>query len=176
MEYFLIKQDRRYTRTPSIENFNRIAYRWEFTMEKCRKIEDMNMTTASSPERLDYLDILDTQVFLVSKEAKKMFTLYDPTLRYKMFIMLNKKIPGGETGEYYAPIFRQVDCVAPESEFNLDKSHIKKLVLFQRKISHIPVFRVGKIKAEATIVRLDLAERLMRRNLRGFLLEKVEVC
>lgn len=176
MQYFLLKQNREYSRTPSIQNFNSSGFmRKDFTPHNCQKIEDINMVMSPSKEPLEYLDVLDTQVFLVGKEVKKVFSLYDPSIRFKMFIMMNKLIEGGQTGEYYAPILRQIECVAPTSEFNRDTSHIKKLVLFENKISHLPIFRVGGIKAEATIVRLDVAESLIRREFQGLKFEKVEV-
>lgn len=175
MDYFILRQDRRYNYTPTIENLNQVAYRWDFTMKNCHKIEDVNLVSASSPTHLNYIDLLDRQIFLISKEMKKLFLLYEPTLRFKMFILLNKKVNGGETGEYYAPIFREVDCVSPASEFNLDKSVIKKLVLFEQKIQHLSIFRIGSIKAEAIIVRLDVVESLLRRNMSGLQFTKVEV-
>lgn len=175
MDYFILRQDRRYTRTPTIEQLNKVAFRWDFTMKNCNKIEDVNMMEASSAEHLNYIDLLDRQVFLISKEMKKLFLLYEPTLQFKMFILLNKKVNGGETGEYYAPICREVDCVSPASEFNLDKSVIKNLVLFEQKIQHLSIFRVGSIKAEAIIVRLDVVESMLRRNMHGLQLTKVGV-
>lgn len=176
MNYFILSQDRRYTRRlPTIEKFNQLAMRNDFTRENSKKIEDINVVQASSPEPLDYIDLMDHQVFIVSKEVKKIFLMYEPSIYFKMFCMLNNKVNDGQTGEYYAPIFREIDCVSPKSEFNLDKSHIKKLVLFKRKISHFPIFRISKIKKETIIVRLDVAESLLRRKLRGLNFEPVEV-
>lgn len=176
MQYFLLKQNRDYSQTPSIENFHGRGFmRKNFTPSGCKKIEDINMVMSPSKEALQYLDVLDTQVFLVSKEVKKVFSLYDPSMRFKMFIMMNNLIAGGQTGEYYAPIFREVECASPSSEFNLDKSYIKKLALIESKVSHLPIFRVGGIRAEATIVRLDVAESLMRRKFLGLKFEKVGV-
>lgn len=175
MDYFLLRQDQRYRQVPSMENFYDLARRKDFTIHNCHKIKDINLARASSPDSLDYIDILDRHVYLVSKEVKKVFLLYDPSLQFKMFCLLNQRVEGGEAGEYYAPIFPEVDCVSPKSEFNLDKSHIKRLVLFKRKIAHFPLFRVANINKESMIVRLDVLESLLRRKLRGLLFSPVEV-
>lgn len=176
MEYFRLSQDRRYSSNiPNIQNFLKIGMRLDFTMKNHHKIKAVNTVIASAPEPLDYIDILDMQVFLVGKELKKVFLLYDPSMQFKMFCLLNQKVKEGETGEYYAPIFREIDCVSPKSTHNRDKSHFEKMVLFERKISHFPIFRVGNVKMEAVIVRLDVMESLMRRKLRGMKFEQVEV-
>lgn len=175
MNYFLLSQDRDYKRTPQIKNFISIALRKDFTPENCKRIKDINIVDASSDAPLTYIDLLDTQAFLVSAAVKKVLMMYDPALRFKMFCLLNKSVQGGENGEYYAPIFRRIDCLSPNSKCNLDKSHIEKMVLFKHKIGCAPFFCVDRIQKEAVIVRLDAAESLLRRNLRGLKFEKVEV-
>lgn len=176
MEYFRLSQDRRYIhRIPHIQNFNKIGMRKDFTVREHRKINSVNTVIASSPEPLDYIDVLDTQVFLVGKEIKKVFLLYDPSMVFKMFCLVNQAVSNGAAGEYYAPIFREADCVSPKSRFNRDKSHFEKLALFRRKIAHFPIFRVANINTEVVIVRLDVAESLLRRKLRGMKFERIEV-
>lgn len=176
MQYFLLKQDRSYNETPTIQRFNSSGFfRKNFTPRYCDKIKDINMVMSPSDLPIEYLDILDMQVLLVSKEVKQLFSLYDSALRFKMFVMLNNLRRSEQAVEYYAPILREIECVAPTSEFNLDTSYIKRLVLFENKIRHLPIFRVGGILAEAMIVRLDVAESLLRRGFWGLDLAKVEV-
>lgn len=175
MKYFLLSQDRDYKRIPQIKNFNAIAMRKDFTPENCKRIKDINVVDVSSADPINYIDLLDMQAYLVSAKIKKVLMMYDASLRFKMFCLLNKAVNGGENGEYYAPIFRRIDCMSPSSKCNLDKSHIEKMVLYKDKISHAPFFCVDRIKKEAVVVRLDVGESLLRRELRGLKFEKIEV-
>lgn len=177
MEYYHLLQDRRYNTNciPHIQKFNAIGMRKDFTTKNCYKIKDVNTAIVSSPNPLAYIDLIDEQVFFISNEMKSVFLFYEPSLQFKRFCLRNQKANRGESRDYYAPIFREIDCLSPRSKYNLDKSHFDHMVIFKRKISHCPIFCVGRINAEAVIVRLDVVESLLRRKLRGLKFYPVEV-
>lgn len=173
MDYFILSQDKRYLRTPFFQDFNGLIWRKNLTTSGSQKIPDVNSLFANSEQEQDLIDILDGQLFLVSNIVKQVFLLYETSIRFKMFCVLNQL--RNEVGEYYAPIFRDVDCISDESQFNLDKSFIKKLVLKKEMLKNYAIFRVAGLRCDIIIIRLDVAESLLRRKIRGMKLQRVEV-
>lgn len=68
-----------------------------------------------------------------------------------------------------------MEALSPRSEFNADRSVIKKLVLQSDKVVKKRIFRVRESEKPLIIVRLDVAESIMRRDLVGVSLKKVAV-
>ena len=73
MEYFWLKQDKRYVDVPHIHRFAGTYRRSDFTVEHAYKIADRNVVFVNSEHRLDYTDVIDRQIFLVSEDVKSVF-------------------------------------------------------------------------------------------------------
>lgn len=171
MDYFILTQDKRYRRVPTLHGLNQPVMHRDLKPGSAYKIADVGVYFSNSEYPQDYIDIMDHQLFMVSRDMKKVFQMYDPSMRFKLFCVLNRKT--NEMGEYYAPIFREIDCVSENSQFNLDKSFIKHLVLHRSMIGEQSIFRVSGLRKETVIIRLDVAESLLRRKLRGISLNRV---
>lgn len=173
MEYFRICQDSRYLHTPVFSNPEEIIHkRKAVSIENVDQIQDVNVLFADGPHSLDFLDILDRQFFLVSMEVKKVFAMYEPSMIFKNVCILNNERE--EYGQYALPLFRELECVADGSEISLDRSFIKKLRI--REMDGLDsIFKVAGLMTDAVIIRLDVAESLLRRGIRRFTLERVQV-
>lgn len=117
MDYFLLKQDKRYSNTPQIiDLFNNINTR-DLNLLRADNIEDNNCIYVKSSDNIDYLDILDTQIFLISKELKKILEKYNRNIIFKMLILIDYEKK--EQNVYYIPIFEEIEALSEKSEFNL---------------------------------------------------------
>ena len=110
MEYFRIRQDSRYLHAPVFSNPEEVIQRRKsISIENADQIQDVSVLFADGPHRLDFLDILDKQFFLVSMEVKKVFAMYEPSMIFKNVCILNNEMD--EYGQYALPLFRELDCV-----------------------------------------------------------------
>ncbi len=172
MEYFRIRQDQRYPRPPVITNItDMVPGRRGVSRENAESIPDVNVLFANAPYPLDFLDVLDSQLFLVSPEVKKVFRIYEPGMVFKEVCILNNK--SEEHRLYALPLFLKMDCLAEGSIVCPDRSQVKRLCL--RKDPEAPsIFKIAGLMTDIVMLRLDVAENLLRRGIRRFVLEAVE--
>lgn len=174
MDYFRIRQDRRYVHPPVITNLNDIIQRRaQLSEEEAQEIADINVAFARPEETLDFVDVLDSQLFLVGEQVREVFQIYEPSLGYKAVCILNNLT--GDYRNYYAPVFRTVDCYSEKSEANRNRSVIEKLVLRESEIRDFGVFKVKNVETDLVVIRLDVVESLLRRGVRQFQLERVQL-
>lgn len=173
MEYFRIKQDKRYCHAPVITNIRDITQRrLDISIRNAKRIADVNVAFSNLTDKVDFLDILDTQLFLISHGVKTVFFMYEPAIMLKHVCILNNETD--EYGRYFLPLFPEVDCISESSLLTPDKSQVKKLIL-KKPPKQYSVFKASGILTDIVIVRVDVAESLLRRGIRKFVLEPLEV-
>ncbi len=157
MEYFWIRQDSRYLHIPMIQGFYQNMRRQDFTIDRAHRIPDRNIAFCDTDQEWDCIDILDRQGFLVSEMVRHVFLMYEERINYKFFCCLNNRT--GEYINYYAPIIPQLDCLAEKRTVKLEKG----------KIGDSGIFRVKNTEKEMVVIRLDVAESLLRRRVKGII-------
>ncbi|MBY6915843.1 hypothetical protein FDB42_16145 [Clostridium botulinum] len=173
MDYFLLKQDERYTNTPRLKDmFHKINTR-NIDRLNAHKIDDVIIFQVTAEERCEYLDVLDKQLFLISEKMMKIICKYDTDIVFKILPLIDSKRHTQEN--YYLPIFEDIEALDEKSEFNLNRTIVKKIVLNKKKIEGKKIFRIKESEKTLTVVRLDVAESLLRRKPRGISLERLEV-
>lgn len=174
MNFFWIRQDKRYLHTPVITNLQDIVQRRkDVLIEKEKEIADVNVAFAGSQRVMDFVDILDTQLFLVSERVKEVLKMYEPSLLFKTVCILDNT--SGGYGNYHLPVFPKIDCLSKESVITLDKSQVKKLVLKYESVKHQSMFQVAGLQTDVTVIRLDVIESLLRREIENFQFEQIEM-
>ncbi|MBU2703400.1 hypothetical protein Ga0466249_004545 [Sporomusaceae bacterium BoRhaA] len=173
MEYFRLRQDKDYLNAPIILDVIKQIQRRYVTPEDADKIAEITVFKLANHDKLDSLDLLDRQLFLLSRLLKDTVKLYVPKLVCKKVLLLNsaKKVQL----LYYLPIFPGVDCISDQSIMTPDKSVVKKLVLKRAEIPKQAVFKVRHSHETIIIARLDAAESMMRRRFRGIKMHRVEL-
>ena len=106
MEYFLLKQDRRYTDVPRITNFFQIIDTQNITPLKADRIEDNISFFIKSSKDTVYLDILDVQTFLVSEITKRIMEKYNRNIIFKRTALIDRN--NQKQKIYYIPIFEEI--------------------------------------------------------------------
>lgn len=171
MEYFWLRQEHGYLHTPVIKGFHENLRRKDFTVEAALKIPERSIVYCDSEEKQDFIDILDGQLFLVSKAVRHVFQMYEKSITYKFFCFLNNIT--GEYANYYAPIIPAIDCLAENSFVRKDDVKIKIKIKI-KAIGTASIFRVENKEKDMVVVRLDAAESFLRRNLQGIELIRLE--
>ena len=76
---------------------------------------------------------------------------------------------------YFIPIFDELECLHEDSEFNMDRSKIKKIVLSRKAIGESSIFRIADYEKPYVIGNLDIVESILRRNCVGLQLTELEI-
>ena len=173
MDYFLLKQDERYTNTPRlVDIFNKMDVR-NINLLNAHKIEDIIVFKVNTTDRSEFLDILDNQLFLICKHMKEIIQKYDKGILFKTLALIDQVHKRQEN--YYLPIVEEVEVLSDSAELNLNKTVVRKLILNREKINGRKIFKIKESSKPLIVVRLDVAESLLRRNFKGIKLERVEV-
>lgn len=173
MEYFRLQQDPEYYHAPVIpEVLRKIDWRY-VTPQEAHRIQDITIFSLANDEEPDFLDLLDRQLFLVSSNLKRTIELYEPTLNYKTVMLVNPHKKLQQT--YYLPIFPPVDCLAQVQNMTSDNRKATPLVLNKAALAGKCIFKVKHDHEKIIIARLDAAESILRRNMRGIKMYRVDV-
>uniref|UniRef100_UPI0006D0E029 hypothetical protein n=1 Tax=Clostridium sp. NkU-1 TaxID=1095009 RepID=UPI0006D0E029 len=172
MDYFRIREDRSYFYTPDITNlWDIVNRRAAMALKNESNISDINVGFARSEKQLDYVDVLDHQLFLVSEGIKRVLSIYDPSLIFKNLFLLNNL--DGSYFNYYAPLFTEVDCLPEMYKIMTHRNKLEKLIIKAKAVEDYSVCKVAGIDTDIVIIRLDVAESLLRRGFTKLILERV---
>lgn len=173
MKFYILETDASYTNCPRIKKwFGRIDHR-DLNLHDAHKIPYRQLFMIHESETTVFTSIVDKPFPLVSAEVKEVFDMYEPYIPYKEIILLDQKFQRMEV--YYLPILEEVDCLHEKSEYNLDKSVIKKGVIDYGKTEGKAIFRLKGFGHYYMVGRLDLVESILKRNVRGIGLKELEV-
>lgn len=161
--YYWIREDKRYRHLPEIQDFYTTFRRRDFVEDNASRIPSKNVVFTNSAMPLDYVDILDSQMFVVSQRVCDVFKIYDPSIEFKHFCFLNNEL--NTYKRYFAPVLKSIACL---KEY---KSNVP--VLVTERLTDNYIFRVQDAKKEIVIIRLEVAESLLRRGIHDF--ELIEI-
>lgn len=173
MDYFLLKQDERYTNTPRIlDIYNKIDFR-NINLLNAHKIEDITICNVKCNEETKFLDVLDSQRFIISENMKRILEKYNAEIIYKSIPLIDSHNQRQEN--YYLPIFQEIEALSEKAELNLDKTVVKKIILDSKKIQGKKIFKIKESLKPLIVLRLDVAESLLRRRFKGICLEQLDI-
>ncbi len=174
MKFYLLGTDAAYTNYPKIKKwFGRIDPR-DFNIHDAHKIPHRQICMIHENENTVFTSIVDAPFPLVSVEVRKVFDMYEPHIIYKEIVLLDQQ--HGKAEVYYLPILEELECLNEKSEYNLDKSIIRKGVIDYEKTEGKAIFRLKGFDHYYMVGRLDLVESILKRNVKGIGLKELEVC
>ena len=173
MKFFILGTDETFSNYPKLKSwFGKIDDR-KFNIQDAYKIPKRQLLAIDESENTVFTSIIERPFPMVSAEVKAVFDMYEPHIIYKEVVLLDGK--NEKTGVYYIPILPEVDCLDAESEFNLNKSLIKRGIIDYERTGGKAIFRLGGVGHYYMVGRLDLVESILKRNVRGIGLKELEV-
>jgi len=164
-QYYLIKQDRRLENSPEILGFfNTFFDRQEL------KDRSNTLYVRDHPD-IYYPDFIDRPLLLVSDEFKSILKVYHKDYEYRAVVLTERERKVQNV--YWNIVIPETDCLSVESSYYLNKT-LNKMVIDHKKTEGRSLFKITNMRRTIYIIRLDLAESILRRNLCGFLLEELE--
>lgn len=138
---------------------------------KKRELGDKeNILFVEENNGVSYTDFLEKPLLLVSDTFKIMANLYNRDYVYRIVVLTEKS---GKQSVYWHIDMPEADCLSPRSEYNHDGT-LKKIVMQESAAQGRSLLRIKNVHWSAYVIRLDLAESILRRELGGFVLEKLE--
>ena len=172
MDYFLLKQDKRYHTLNIVDLFKRINA-MDFTTLRADNIPDNDSFFVKPSDYNQFTDILEAPIYLVSEELKNILGKYNRNIIFKRMALIDREKQKQKI--YNIPIFEPFEALHEDSEFNLNKTVVKKIVLDKEKIKNHKVFKIKESFDTLVVVRLDVAESLLRRDFHGISLERLQI-
>ncbi|WP_068777096.1 hypothetical protein [Paenibacillus sp. FJAT-26967] len=173
MDYFVLQQDRRYADVPVLLDVRSQIDVRDIHPMRAGNIPGTVVMHVKSTKETEYPDVLDGQLYLMSDRLRQIVSLYEPRLLFKLIPLIDRV--QRKQSNYHLPVFEDADVLSPASEFNLDGSVIKRLVLQRDKLAGRRIFKIKESLKPLIVVRLDVAESLLRRDFEGICLERVAV-
>lgn len=119
----------------------------------------------------EFVDFIEHPVHLVSDKLKAILEKYDDNAFFKPIFLADIKKELQKV--YWFMVPKEQDCLSPKSEFKNNGS-INRLVIDMGKVGYRKIFRIKGIAENIVIIRLDVAESLLRRNFEGIKLSRIE--
>lgn len=173
MKFYILGTNEAFRNYPMIKSwFSKFDTR-HINAQDAYRIPDRQLLRIDENKNMIFTSIIETPFPLVSIEVKKVFDMYEPHITYKQFILLDAE--NERVGIYYLPILEEVDCLNEKSEFNLDRSVLRKGIIDYEKTEGKAIFRLGGVKHYYMVGRLDLVESILKRDVRGIGLKELEL-
>lgn len=172
MRYFVLKQHQKASYPPVLRDVFTKIKKKNINISCHHLIEEPIFFDVSNRD-CRYYDVIDRDLFLVSETLWNVFLIYLPDMHSKIVALIDHHNLRIEN--YYIPIFEEFNCLSEKSIFNRSKTVLKEMVLDYRLLSSadIPIFCIKIDVNPIVIVRLDVAESILRRNPIGIQLEEV---
>lgn len=172
-EYFVLKQDERETDVPVLVDIRRQIDVRDIHWASAHKLAEMIVMQVRANQESTCPDVLDGQLYLISDRLKRLVEQYAPDTIFKQTPLIDLKYR--RQHHYFLPIFEEVEALSPRSERVGDGSVIRKLVLNGELLSGKRIVRIKESGKPLIVVRLDVAESILRRDFAGVRLERVQV-
>lgn len=173
MKYFLIEANRRISNMPQIISWYKKVDVRDVCLKNAHKLPARQLLFLESNSDTIFTDIISIPFFLVSAKIKQVIQMYDPNIILKEMVLLDKVYERVE--RYFLPIFVELECLHEDSEFNMNRSIIKKIVLNKKAIGENSIFRIANYEKQYIIGNLDIVESILRRNCIGLQLTELEI-
>lgn len=172
MRFFTIEQDKALQDQIRFRDFDINGPRHIFYKEDRDEIQESTMMYLTKDSGEAAPDFIQSPVYLVSDQVKKVFDVYEDDMVFKTVTIAHKE---RETiWVYHHLLLERLDAFAEETEFYTNGS-IKRLVLDPEKIGDHKVFLLNDKRFPNPLISLEVAESLLRRKVMGIIFKEVEV-
>ncbi|MEC0226301.1 hypothetical protein [Paenibacillus alba] len=172
-DYFVLKQDERLTDAPELLDARKQVNSRDIHLTSAHKLADTMFFKVKAEKQSIFPDVMDRQLYLISERLKRLVELYAPDTIFKLTPLID--MAHRRQHNYYLPIFEEVSALSPNSERAGDGRVIRKLVLQGDQLTGKRIFKIKESEKPLIVVRLDVAESILRRDFEGVQLVRVQV-
>lgn len=172
MDYFIMKTDERLFRLPKMQLPKELSL-MEMTREKMEKITKQSIVYVKADHGLsiDYGDYLEKPIPLIADKFQKILQKYQQDMLFHRVMLIEKET--GQQKPYYFIMPPEITCVHKEESKYDVMGNVQDFVLDVEKAGNRKIF-LAKDYRRQLLVRLDVAESILRREANGIWFEPVK--
>jgi len=167
MKYFILTNGDK-DPFPQILNWSQTIDVRKLTRDEYQKIPPFIQLNAKLGMDGIFPDVIVKPFLLLSRPAMEVTALYDSDIPFLFLALFDTG--KGECASYFCPMLEEEDCLAGKPGPGQ-----QEIILDRGKMNGIPLFRVRTGMESATIIRMDLAESLLEREIVGMELKEVRL-
>ena len=169
MDYFVMRQDPRVRNVAKPEGA-RVNELRHLTRAEIDAISIPPNLYVKNSKKAEYTDYIEEPVMLLSEKLKKIMSKYQKDAIFKAAILMGKDTSRQET--YYLISAPGIRCASEGTTYDT-RGNVKDLVIDKEKVVPARIFFTEGYERRI-IVRLDVAESILRRDPNGIWFEKVK--
>lgn len=162
MKYYLIKESDQIKNTPHIMNWMKKIDERNITWGRYNKIPKITTLYVQDNNFIVFPDVLSRPFFLITDKLHDILELYEPNMDYRQIVLIDKK--KNKAVQYFMPHLQIVDCLGDGTEFNMDHSELKHVVLDKNKMPDKAIFQLDGVTNRHVVVNLNVLESFLRRG------------
>lgn len=174
MEYFELIQDKKVEHPIQLVNLNATAYPYQMKETEFDALEELKVAYYSGNEAEEICGMLTEPTLLLADQIKRLFHLYENSIRFKAVQLFPKDAVQGTSLLYWVPCFQEIDSLHPSTK-KYANGMIEELVLAGDKLEGQTIFRVSGLQEYKVCISLPVAESLLRRRIYGVGLQKIKL-
>ena len=137
------------------------------------ELDSRNYLKVELDKEIQFMDIISSPCFMVSKELADLIRLYSPGMRFRHMVLFDEQ--NRRAVSYQIPDLPEVDCLYEGSELSRDGSVIRKGILCGEKTEEQPIFRLKGAEGRYIMANLEFIESAYRREVKGMGIEEFVV-
>ena len=172
MKYFVAEATPKYYQ-PELKNWYNILN--PRLVSQCRYDEiphSVAFKVESNP-RTFVSDVISFPYFMITYEAEGIINKYDSAFRSCRIHLFDKENRSSKL--LLLPLLEPMDCLTQDTIYNRNRSDVLQPVLSIRKTEGLQLLRPKGFSLKKTVIGLDLAESLLRRQIRGLSLTEIKL-
>lgn len=173
MRYFSIYADKRHMQPRILNRELLISPHIQQHKLIYEKLEQRNHLKVELEQEIEFMDIVNSPIFMVTKEFANLIRIYCPAMKFKYMLLFDET--NRRTASYQIPALPEIDCMDDDSELSKDGNTIMKGILCGDKIQNVPIFRLKSAKGQYIMANLAFVESVYRREVRGMGIEEFVV-
>ena len=171
MIYFTIHQDKRILNSPKlIITKQEIEELRQFPTPDSVFVSKIIYVKNELLKKIDYPDLIEMPILLISEKLKSLMTKYQKNIWMRTIVLIEKET--NQQRIYYAVYPPRLACASIKSTYDFN-NQFKKFILDEKKVGYNRIF-IAEGMEKSLIVRLDVAESILRRKSNGIIFEEVE--
>jgi len=162
-----MKEDEKCLYVPKVYNRYEAITERKISIENFDSIKDKNILKIKSEENTIFTGVITDPFLMMHESVFRVVKRYDSNVAAKKFVFLD--YDWNHSQLYFMPKLSYIDCLCREKciFINERSSKYKHIVLDASKVPSKSIFWIFDNKGYVPVVNLDLAESILRKEVRG---------
>jgi len=170
MIYFTMHQDDRILAAPNLTLTKKeVEELQQFPTPENLLISKIVYVKSKLMNKIDYPDFIEAPILLISEKLKSLMAKYQKNIWMRTIVLIDEKT--NHQNIYYTIYPPRISCTSKQSVYDFSK--LKEFILNEDRVGYNRIF-VPEGLEQRLVVRLDVAESILRRKLNGIIFEEVK--